>query len=1068
MAEPGYDRKPEKNEKKPVPEVDIHAIMERWRTGVKRKMRGIASFRERIGFRMDALKARLFPRRVTLDDWEVRECIYRGPGDYEWLDDAWRPFQLGDTWGDAGISAFIRRRAEMPDEFAGKKVMLRVYVGGDALLRVGGTPYHGIDPFHNEAVLTDSARGDETYEFELEAYVAWHAEKSYPFTFALAELAVVDEDVWRVWWDFRALEKALDIEQIDPKLEQFLADGLWEALKLVPLQEDDPERARKAILAAGEKVRSDVYESDRFRGEGLMHLVGHSHLDLVFMWPFREYLRKVGRTHSTMLRLMEQYPEFKFCQSQAKIYADMKEQFPDLYEQVKRRVAEGRWELIGAFWVEPDCNLISGESFVRQVLYGQKFFQEEFGFRSRSCWQPDVFGLSWGMPQVLARGGVRYFMTNKMSTWNDTNPWRKHTFWWEGMDGTRVLAIVPPGHFIGTVDPDIMDRQWRTFSDSETVGETLHVYGWGDGGGGPDAEMIECGRRYADLPGLVPTTFSTAEEAFDSIREKAEAAGDVVPVWRDELYLEAHRGTYTNKARLKKINRRLEFLYRDAELAAGLASLRGAAYPAAELQEGWQDLLTTQFHDSLPGTHVPEVEVDLLADYEHIRSIGETALETGLRALLGEPDTRSNALVVFNPQLHARSDLAAVPADALAGRIVCDSGGEPLPQQRVTDLDGTEKVLVRPGEVPPVGYRVHELRDGEAAPEAPASLGAAADTLENELLRVRFSPDGRIVSLYDKEHDRELVPEGAAANRFQMYEDTPGHYEAWDIAATYVEHEIDVSGGGRMRVDETGPVRASVLLEKPLAGSTLRQRISLAAGSRELVFETEIDWVERRRLLKVAFPLAINTGVATYDIAFGNMERPTHRNTSYDAAKFEVPAHHWMDVSEADYGVSLLNDCKYGHEAHGNTIRLTLLKGATYPDPDADKHLHHFTYVLYPHPGTWRDAGTIEAGLDLNAPLVARFVKAPPEGPAASFLRTDAKGMTLEAVKRAEDGEGLVVRLVERTNALARGRLTFDRPVKRAWSTNLLEENETELEVEDGAVRFEARPYEIVTIRAVF
>jgi alpha-mannosidase len=1064
MAETGRDTESGKN---PAADIDIHEIMEMWRKGVKEKQRGIATFRERVGFRMDVIKERLFPRRVTLDDWQIRECIHRGGDDYEWLDAEWRPFRLGDTWGDEGTSAFMRRRAEVPEEFAGEKVMLRVHVGGDTLLRVDGTPYHGIDPFHNEAVLTESARGGEAYEFELESYVAWHAEKRYPFTFVLAELATVDEDMWQAWWDFRAVEKALDIEPIDPKLEQFLSDGLWEALKLVPLQEDDPERAREAIRAASEKLRADVYGSDRFQGEGLMHLVGHSHLDLVFMWPYREYVRKVGRTHSTMLRLMEQYPEFMFCQSQAKVYADMKEHWPDLYEQVKRRVAEGRWELIGAFWVEPDCNLISGESFVRQILYGQKFFEEEFGIRSRSCWQPDVFGLSWGMPQILARGGVEFFMTNKMATWNDTNPWRKHTFWWEGLDGSRVLAVVPPGHFIGTVDPDIMDRQWRTFSDKEAVGETLHVYGWGDGGGGPDAEMIECGKRYADFPGLVRTRFSAAEEAFDSIREKAEA-GPGIPVWRDELYLEAHRGTYTNKALLKKLNRRLEFLYRDAELVSSLVSLRGAEYPAASLQEGWQDLLTTQFHDALPGTHVPEVEMDLLAEYEHIRATGEAALEAGLRTLFGEADAAGDTLVVFNPQLHARSDAVAVPARALAGRVVCDPGGDPLPQQRVTALDGAEKVLVRPGEVPPVGYRVLEVRDGGPPTEPPDSLVATADTLENELLRVRFSPAGEVVSLYDKELERELVPEGAAGNRFQMYEDTPGRYEAWDIAGTYVDHEIDLTGDASMHVDEIGPVRASVVLEKPLAGSKLRQRISLAPGSRELVFETEIDWIERQRLLKVAFPLTINAFAATYDIAFGNIQRPTHRNTSYDEAKFEVPANHWMDVSEADYGVSLLNDCKYGHEADGNTIRLTLLKGATHPDPNADKGVHHFTYVLYAHPGTWRDAGTNEAGLSLNAPLVGRLVKSPPEEPTASFIRTDAKGLTLEAVKQAEDGEGIIVRLVERTNALARGRLVFDRPVKKAWSTNLLEENETELEIEDGAVRFDARPYEIVTIRALF
>jgi len=1060
MAENLYDKKAK------AEAVDINAVMDRWRVGVKRKQRGIASFAERVDQRMAVVQAHVQPDRVRLDDWEIREAYHRGVGEYEYIDKDWRPMQLGDPWGAEGTSAFFRRRAEMPKAFAGKKVMLRVYVGGDSLLSVNGKPYHGIDPFHNEAVLTKQARGDETWEFVIESYVAWHAEKRYPFTFALAELATVDEEVEAAYWDLRAVVKALEIESIDAKLATFLSDRLWEALKGVPLQAADGETTRRGILAAGARVRETVYASDRFQGEGLMHLVGHSHLDIVFMWPYREYVRKVGRTHTTMLRLMEQYPEFQFCQSQAKIYADMKRYWPDVYAEVKRRIAEGRWEPIGAFWVEPDCNVISGESFVRQVLYGQKFFEREFGFRSRSCWQPDVFGLSWAMPQILARSGLKYFFTNKMAIWNDTNPWTKHTFWWEGMDGSRVLGIVPPGHFIGTVDPDIMDRQWRTFSDKESVGETLHVYGWGDGGGGPDAEEIECGRRYRDFPGLVRTMFSSAEGAFDRIHAKA-VTSDALPVIRDELYLEAHRGTYTNKARLKQTNRRLEFLYRGAELEAALAWLRGADYPGDRIQEGWEALLTTQFHDALPGTHVPEVTEDMMRDYARIREIGEHVRDEALGMLVGPCAKGSDVLVALNGLLHGRSDWLAVPAEALGGRAVADADGRPLPQQAVTDLDGAEKVLVGVPEVPPVGYRTLRVVAGAKPAKVDSALKATGRTLENGLLKATFNTDGELVSLYDKEHDREVLAAGEVGNRFQMYEDTPGHYEAWDIAATYADHEVDISGGGTLRVDEEGPVRASLLLEKPCAESTIRQRIALCAGLRQLVFETEIEWVERQRLLKVAFPVEVRALEATYDIAFGNMARPTHRNTSYDAAKFEVPAHHWMDLSQTDYGVSLMNDSKYGHEAYGKVMRLTLLKGATYPDPQADVETHHFTYVLYPHAGGWREAETNERALELNCPCLARSVGDAPGEAAHSFITCDAPGLTLEAVKRAEDGKGLIVRLVERRGGRSRGRLGLDRPVRQAWSTNLMEENERELALEGGQVALDAGPYEIVTVRVV-
>ncbi|MGB2967005.1 MAG: hypothetical protein WBD14_06295, partial [Phycisphaerae bacterium] len=614
-------------------EGNIKELMLQWRAGVKHKCRGIATFRERMEMRLAVVEERMVDRRMAIPDWKIREAVYLAPGKYDYLDKRWRPIGVGDRWGAAGRSAFFRRRLRLPADFRGRKVVLRLFFGGDALLRVNGEAFHSLDPFHYEALLTNRAKAGRTFHLEVEAYVTWHAEKRYPHTFALAEVAALDEDVHRVYWDFRAAIKMLDVADLDPRLERFLSDRLWEALKHIPLQEKDPALLRRRILEAGQQVRRSIYASDRFRGQGLMHLVGHSHLDLVFQWPYKEYLRKIARTHSTMLRLMEQYPEFKFCQSQAQLYADMKKYWPDLYAQVKKRVAEGRWEIIGAFWVEPDCNLISGESFVRQILYGQKFFQKEFGFRSRSCWIPDVFGMSWAMPQILARSGIPYALTNKMVVWNDTNPWTQHTFWWEGVDGSRVLGIIPPGHFIGTVDPDLLDLQWRAFSDKETVGETLHIYGWGDGGSGPDAEMIECGRRYRDFPGLVKTRFSAAEEAFDSIRAKAEKTR--LPVYRDELYLEAHRGTFTTKARLKKLNRRMELLYREAELVSVLAHLDGRPYPADDLQRGWEMLLTTQFHNALPGSHITEVYHDLLKDFAGIRAIGEKAHESGLRALVG-------------------------------------------------------------------------------------------------------------------------------------------------------------------------------------------------------------------------------------------------------------------------------------------------------------------------------------------------------------------------------------------------------------------------------------------------
>ena len=1049
-------------------DVDINAVMNRWRIGVKRKMRGIASFAERAQMRFDAIEQHVYTHRVALDEWQFRPCVYDAWGDYRYTDGDWRTIRVGEQWGGKRASAFFRRRVEIPQALAGRKVVLRIYVGGDSLLFVNGRPYHGLDPFRHEVPLCDAARAGECLDLLIESYVSYHAGDTKVHDFAIAELAGVDEAVRAAYWDLWAVAKMLEIADLDAPLRQFIESNLWEAMKLVPLQEADAARFRQAALDAQRRVRETVYASDRFGVEGLMHLVGHSHLDVVFMWPYKEFLRKIGRTHATMLRLMEQYDEFKFCQSQAKIYADMKRCYPDLFEQVKRRVAEGRWEPIGAFWVEPDCNLVSGESFVRQILHGQRFFRDEFGMTSRTCWQPDVFGLSWALPQILARSGVEYFLTNKMVPWNDTNPWRLNTFWWEGMDGSRVLGIVPPGHFIGTVDPDVIDQQWRNFADRDTIGQTLHVYGWGDGGGGPDPEMIESGRRYAAMPGLVPMKFSSAEEAFDRIAERARQAE--IPVLRDEIYLEAHRGSLTNKGRLKKLNRRSELLYREAELLAALAWADGADYPAGALDEGWKELLTAQFHDSLPGTHVGEVYGDLLADYEKITGIGQLVRCDALACLAGPaaPAAQADAVVVFNSQMYRRDDHLLLPADWASGRAVADAAGRVLPQQDVVGLDGSAGRCVRVPPVPSVGFRVLRLVEAKHRPKDTPAVCATDRTLENEHLLAEFDGSGRVVSLLDKRSGRAVLAAGQAANEFQLYEDTPGKYDAWDIVATYKDHPIDISAGGELAVDESGPVRASLRLVRRVGGSRIVQRICLYAGGDELVFETRVEWVERQRLLKVAFPVDVNADHFTCDIAYGSMPRPTRPRNPYERARFEVCAHQWMDLSEAGCGVSILNDCKYGCDAVGNVLRLTLLKGSIHPDPDADRETHEFTYTIYPHAGGWREGGTIARAMNLNAPLLAQPAAAAAVKVAdgLSLVSCDAPNLTLEAVKRSEDGEHLVLRLAERHNARTKALLRLARPAARAWACDLMEKPEAELPAGPDGVGLAARPREIVTVRA--
>jgi len=1038
---------------------DVNAVIRRWRTNVKLKMRGNASFEERAQLRFDALKAQTHSKRVRVDNWMLRKARYENPGEYRFLDPAWRPIKVGQTWGGEDMTGFFKQRIRIPIELAGEKVALQIFLGGDSLVSINGVPWHGMDIFRNEFPLTGKAKAGEVFDVEIESYMNFQGINAKTNELLASDLVVIDQKMHDAYWDLWCVAKLLQIPNLDAKLQEFIEYHLWEAMKLIPLQGATADEFRAATLEAQRRVRAEVYGSNRFKGDGLMHLVGHSHLDIVYMWPYREFVRKVGRTHATMLRLMEEYPEFKFVQSQAKIYADMKQYFPAIFRQVKRRIVEKRWEPIGAFWVEPDCNLISGESFVRQILHGQRFFKENFGRTSQTCWQPDVFGLSWAMPQILARSGIRYFMTNKMVPWNDTNPWTLNTFWWEGFDGSRILSIVPPGHFIGTVDPDLIDKQWRNFSDKADIGETLHIYGWGDGGGGVDPEMLESARRYADLPGLVRMKFSTAEQAFASIERKAVRTPKL-PVLRDEIYLEEHRGTFTHRGRLKKLNRRAELLYREAELLAALSWTTGSQYPEKLLDSGWKDLLIAQFHDALPGTHVDKVYPELLADYDRIFVAGNEVRRRALHVFAGKETSAPDALIIFNSMLFERADYASVPDTQVKNRAIAG-----VPQQTVTDLDGTKRRLFRLPPIPPLGFRVLPFADRK--PSVNKVVSVTANSLENEYLRARFNAAGELVSLLDKEHNREVLPSGAAGNQFQMFEDTPGKYDAWDIIESYMDHPLNISGNATLRVDERGPVRASLRLEKRIDSSKLIQRISLCAGSRRIEFETQVDWVERQRLLKVAFPVEINAAYATYDIAYGNMPRPSHRNTSYDRAKFEVPAHQWMDLSQTDYGVSILNDCKYGCDVFGKVMRLTLLKGSISPDPRADMETHHFTYAIYPHVGDWRIGQTIPEAMTLNHPVLVQpgRAKSAKIDDGESLFTCTASNLTLEAVKRSEDGRSLIVRLVERHNATTNAELVFSRPIKAAWSCDLMEKNEKKLTVVSGRVRFAARPYEIVTLR---
>jgi alpha-mannosidase len=1029
-------------------------ILGRWRQEIKAKRRRIISLEETFELKIRSLKALIHPEVEPTGPWLIREFIYSRKRERAWLGD-WRPIAVGERWGGPDRSALFRAELRLPERFAGRKVALKLYLGGDGLLSLDGRPYHGLDPFRDTIPMAEAARGGEAWSAEVESYIFWHFGESEIKTMECSHWATVDQEMSDAYWDFRAAWNALAAPDQDPALVEFLRAGLGEALWSVDQNEADPEKARSGALRARAILRGRVYDSGLFRKPGLMHLCGNSHLDVAFLWTRAEFVRKLGRTHATQLRLLEQFPDFTFSQSQALAYAEMKANYPGMFEEIKRQVRAGRWEVIGGAWVEPDCNLISGESMVRQFLHGIRWIERELGVTPRTCWCPDVFGNAWTMPQIIAKCGMEYFVTHKMGVWNDTNPWTKNTFWWQGPDGTRILSLMPPTHFIGTIEPDHLAKHWESFSDKGSVGESLYNFGWGDGGGGPDQEMLEYEKRYGSFPGLPSTSPNTIEGALDSIAAKARDAE--LPVVNDELYLEEHRGVLTTRGRLKRLNRRCEFLLRRAELWSAF-SLR--PYPRERLDGAWKEVLTSQFHDCLPGSHVRAVYEDLLEGYDMIVRTGEGLVDEA-QAEIGERiDTRGPGApaVVFNSLGAARATVASLETPRRDLHVL-DPRGREVPHQFIEGLEGGTRLYFRV-DLPGAGYAVYRLVEGPGEARFP-SVFASAGKLENDLLSVDLNAEGEVAGLLRKDIGRQFIDPAKRGNVLRLYEDVPGKYEAWDIAPTYAKLAFPLPAAKAIPLFD-GPLCAAVEVSRDFMGSRMVQRILLWQGAERVEFHTWVDWRERQKMLKVRFHTPLVARSATYDIAYGAIERSCCRNNSFEEARFEVPAHLWMDLSQPDRGLSLLNDCKYGHEAFDGMMALTLLRGPTNPDPDSDREEHRFAYALYPHAGTWRE-GTMAQALDLNEPAEARIAAAHGGSlpPVRSFIELDCPGATLEAVKLAEEGDDLIVRVVERNGADAELRLALDRAPAAAWDCDCLERGDRPLELEEGAVRATLRPFEI-------
>ena len=1073
-----------------------------------------------------SIDRRLKPRvygstaRVEIAKWDVAG----EPVPYAVAEQAdYQTFAVGERWGASWDTTWFRIRGTLPMDWAGnKEAVLRIDLGPDptwaegfsceGLIYKDGEPAGAVNLYRDDALRFTDLKGGERFEIYLEAAANirpenvenadWHLPTDYGgtprFTLKRCEIALFDREAWQLQCAFELLAGMLDVLPKDaPRRGQILA-ALNQTLNV--LEDDDP-----ATTASAMAILQPLLDKRNGDTCHTVSAIGHAHIDTAWLWPLRETIRKCARTFSTALNYMDEYPSYIFGCSQPVQYAWMKHHYPTIYQRIKEAVKRGQWQVMGSMWVEPDCNLASGESLVRQLLHGKRFFQDEFGIDTTDVWIPDVFGYSAAFPQIMKQAGVDSFLTQKIS-WNQFNRFPHHTFNWRGIDGTEIFTHFPPADtYNGDFTAQQVAKSQTRFLDHDRATRSLYPFGHGDGGGGPTRQMLENAELMKDLEGMPKVEIETTAAFF----EKAKQDASDLPTWVGELYLEYHRGTYTTQGRTKRANRKCELALRDAEFCDAMdTAMNGSAKPqAAEVVEraaydvfdhpqseqrggrvgaldrAWKLLLLNQFHDILPGSSIQWVYEDAARDYAVIEQLTQQVHQGALSRIAaslrdaGEAPALRSSAAIFNTLSHARRE--------------------------VIELDSGDLAWV---DVPSCGYstRIIEPTDCVTVNESPRDI-----VLANSLLRITIDKTtGHLTSVIDcraDQHEREvLAPLPGVdhagtihANVFQLHHDLPNQWDAWDVDVFYREQVEQLDALDSIAIIEQNKLRAKIRITRSFRKSKIEQTIVLRAGSARINFETHVDWQERHRFLKVAFPVNIRSEQASYEIQYGHVQRPTHDNTSWDLARFEVCAHKWADLSEGGpasaggYGVALLNDCKYGYDIRDHVMRLSLLRGPIEPDATADLGEHTFTYSLFPHPGDLREGRVIEEAYNLNVPLIVwgRHSCLPSAKPSRSdttqahrpavdsrqecllhgsesWLSLDTPGIIIEAVKVAEDGDGIIVRLYEAYGGRRNAKLTVRLLATQVTQTDLLENsNEVTSTISDRRVPLAFTPFEIKTLR---
>lgn len=984
--------------------------------------------------------------------------------------------KTGETWKGRDLYLWMKKEVDIPQNWENKTVVgifdfgetgAGNNSGFESLFYLNNKPYQGVDSNHKEVFLPKDINGT-SIELIFRLWTGLEGggiPREQEHRINRAQLAWLDEKVDDLFYNASViLETIGELDEYSPD-KVHLTKILNNAFKLIDWAYPGNEDFYNSLHEASDYLNKEIDKIDKHSVVNVT-CIGHTHIDVAWLWRLKHTREKCARSFSTVLRLMERYPEYIFLQTQPQLYEYVKNDYPELYEAIKQKVKDGNWEVDGGMWLEADCNIPSGESLVRQILVGSRFIKEEFNKDVEYLWLPDVFGYSWALPQILKKSGIDMFMTTKIS-WNQYNRMPHDTFKWRGIDGSEILThfiTTPepwsqPGSWFytynGRLTPKTVKGVWDAYTDKGITNDLLVSYGFGDGGGGVNREMLEYRKRLDKMPGLPNVKTGKASEYFRGLKEKVEKTEEYVHTWDGELYLEYHRGTYTSQAYTKMMNRKLELLYRETEWLSTVACLTNndwSLYANNEITKGWKTILRNQFHDIIPGSSITEVYEDAKQEYEEAEDIA-LDIQNKLEEIYIYKDEHTWTIV--NNSNWDRNESINIKCDEDGSFY--DEDGNKLKYQRNKD-----EYTVEIKDIPALGYKRIILKIDDVQDDNNSVFEYCDGKISTPKYNIEWNEYGQLTSIYDKENKREVLAKGERGNVLQMFEDKPMAHEAWDIDIFYKEKMREVKDLQSVELIEDGNLKAVIRFKYKYMNTTISQDMIVYANRNRIDFKTNVDWREKKQLLKVAFVVDIRSTMATYDVQFGNVKRPTHWNTSWDRARFESVAQQWVDLSERNYGVSLLNNCKYGHDIKDNVIRLTLLKSATHPDPVQDQGEQNFTYSLLPHSGDFIDGNTVKHAYELNQPLRAIKGMLKSEVKKQLFKFNDAN-ILVDAIKKAEDEDMIIIRFHEYSGSRQNISIDSDYEITGWMETNLMEKPIENLRNENS-INVVVNPYEIKTL----